>query len=181
VVGATIVLSPDAARSSKLEAAYVVLGSQGSLARGILTGAAQCPAIKIGTASTPMSVRAKPDTGSNPAFPVLVCEALIAPNASSASIEGQVLSLPNTSLKAIAVFGDTGCRLKASKKMLRNEADDDQEPGTFQDCDKQSKWPFSRLSNTLAALKPDLVIHVGDYPYRESPCPKGEQGCKDSP
>ena len=53
--------------------------------------------------------------------------------------------------------------------------------GQFQDCDRQSKWPFSRLSKTVAERKPDLVIHVGDYLYRESPCPKGDPGCKGSP
>ena len=29
--------------------------------------------------------------------------------------------------------------------------------------------------------KPDLVIHVGDYYYRETPCPEGHAGCAGSP
>jgi Calcineurin-like phosphoesterase len=33
----------------------------------------------------------------------------------------------------------------------------------------------------VAAAKPDLVIHVGDYVYRESACPPRDQGCKGSP
>jgi hypothetical protein len=37
------------------------------------------------------------------------------------------------------------------------------------------------LAAAAAALKPDLVIHVGDYLYRESPCPPGNQGCAGSP
>jgi hypothetical protein len=37
------------------------------------------------------------------------------------------------------------------------------------------------LSKTIAARKPSLVIHVGDYIYRESPCPAGDKGCKGSP
>jgi hypothetical protein len=37
------------------------------------------------------------------------------------------------------------------------------------------------VSKAIAARKPDLVIHVGDYVYRESPCPKGDRGCKGSP
>ena len=32
-----------------------------------------------------------------------------------------------------------------------------------------------------AAKHPDLVIHVGDYYYRETPCPTGDQGCAGSP
>jgi hypothetical protein len=79
------------------------------------------------------------------------------------------------------VFGDTGCRLKAAWKGTRKRGHDDHAAGQFQDCDRQSKWPFSRLSKTVAEQKPDLVIHVGDYLYRESPCPPGDAGCKGSP
>jgi hypothetical protein len=32
-----------------------------------------------------------------------------------------------------------------------------------------------------AAHHPDLVIHVGDYYYRETPCPPGERACAGSP
>src|SRR5438034_665211 len=40
----------------------------------------------------------------------------------------------------------------------------------------------ARLVTTAAAkLKPDLVIHVGDYLYRESACLPGNQGCAGSP
>src|ERR1700732_3151734 len=116
---ATLVLSPTAAQSNRLEAAYVILGSEGTIVRGILTDAAQCPTISIGNVSHPMSIRAKPDTGSNPAFPVLVCEALLPPGATSASLEGQDLPLPKGRLNAIAVFGDTGCRLKAARNTGR--------------------------------------------------------------
>jgi hypothetical protein len=182
IVGAitALVVTSAAAQPAKLEAAYVVLGSEGTVARAILTDAVQCPAITIGNASETMSIRARPDPGSNPIFPVLVCEAVIPAGATSATIEGQGLPLPTASLNAIAVLGDTGCRLKASKKRAKKEHDD-QEAGKFQDCDKQSKWPFSRLSQTVTARKPDLVVHVGDFIYRESPCPQGDKGCKGSP
>ena len=30
-------------------------------------------------------------------------------------------------------------------------------------------------------MQPDLVIHVGDYHYRESPCADGNEGCAGSP
>ena len=42
-------------------------------------------------------------------------------------------------------------------------------------------WPFARLAKAAADLKPDLVIHLGDYLYRESPCPEGNAGCAGSP
>jgi hypothetical protein len=37
------------------------------------------------------------------------------------------------------------------------------------------------VSDAAAAWRPDLVVHVGDYYYRESPCPEGHAGCAGSP
>jgi hypothetical protein len=37
------------------------------------------------------------------------------------------------------------------------------------------------VAKTAAAWKPDLVLHVGDYHYRESECPAGMAGCAGSP
>ena len=34
---------------------------------------------------------------------------------------------------------------------------------------------------SLATARPDLVIHVGDYHYREDACPAGHAGCAGSP
>ena len=181
---AALALAPAAAQTGKLEASYVVVGGDGPIARAILSGTAQCPEISIGTASQPMRIRARPETGDNPAFPVLVCETAIPAGTASAAIAGRALPLPKPTLSAIAVFGDTGCRLKDFKRKAdeKQRGDHDHhDTGQFQDCDRQSKWPFSRLAATVAARKPDLVIHVGDYVYRESACPEGDAGCKGSP
>jgi hypothetical protein len=64
------------------------------------------------------------------------------------------------------VLGDTGCRIK---------------PPALQDCNDATKWPFPVLAASAATLKPDLVIHVGDYLYRESACPTGNTGCAGTP
>jgi hypothetical protein len=69
-------------------------------------------------------------------------------------------------------------RLKAVKNGTVDSDEDDD--GKFQDCDINSQWPFSILAERIAAAKPDLVIHVGDYLYRESPCPKNDKGCAGS-
>lgn len=66
----------------------------------------------------------------------------------------------------IVVLGDTGCRLKGA---------------ALQACNDPAQWPFPQLAAAAASLKPDLVIHVGDYLYRESACPPGNQGCAGSP
>ena len=64
------------------------------------------------------------------------------------------------------MLGDTGCRIKGA---------------ALQACNDPAKWPFPQLAAAAARLKPDLVIHVGDYLYRESACPPGNQGCAGSP
>jgi hypothetical protein len=163
-------------QAQELEAVYVVLGPDGPVARVVVAGATQCPAIAIDSAPRAMSIRAKADAD----FPVLVCEAQIPADANSASIQELTLPLPKGMPNAIVVFGDTGCRLKAEKPTTR-DANDMEDAGKFQDCDGPSKWPFAKLSETVANARPDLVIHVGDYLYRESPCPAGKEGCQGSP
>ena len=167
-------------------ATYVVLGGQGAVARAVIpadtTGLAPaCPAIVVDGTSQTMSLRAASDTN----FPILVCEFVLPASAKTATIAGQALPLPPDKLKSIAVFGDTGCRLKAAKDEDEtdemDEADDAAAkagPGKYQDC--KTDWPFQTMSETIAKTKPDLVIHVGDYYYRESPC-DDHPGCNNSP
>ena len=169
-------LAPTTSQAQKLEAAYVILGAQAPVARVVITGATQCPTITIDNTPQPMSIRAEADAD----FPVLVCEARVPNRAASASVEGQALPLPNGTPDAIVAFGDTGCRLKGIDTFLRG-ADDREDAGKFQDCDDPSRWPFAQLSTTIAGAKPALVIHVGDYLYRESRCPATEAGCQGSP
>jgi hypothetical protein len=66
----------------------------------------------------------------------------------------------------ILVIGDTGCRLKGS---------------LVQPCNSPTEWPFPNIAQHAAALRPDLVIHVGDYLYRENACPAGNAGCQGTP
>jgi len=164
---------------AKLEAAYVVLGPQGPVARAVYKHATDCPSLTVDKSSQQMNVRAAAQTGKKAAFPVLVCELLLPANTTSATLGKQKLPLPPSKLSAVAVIGDTGCRLKADKSNTRDT--DHEEDGKFQDCDKKSKWPFSTLATSVAKQKPQLLVHVGDYIYRESPCPKGDKGCKGSP
>src|SRR5258708_7351828 len=103
---------PASAKAPRTEAAYVVLGAQGPVARAVLSNAARCPAIRIGKKLQRMAVRARPTV----AFPVLVCESLIPADARSARLAGQPLPLPKPRIAAIAAFGDTGCRIKSWKE-----------------------------------------------------------------
>ena len=69
-------------------------------------------------------------------------------------------------INRIVVIGDTGCRIEGS---------------AAQNCGDTAQWPFAVIAKDAAGRKPDLVIHVGDYYYREDPCPAGNRGCADSP
>jgi hypothetical protein len=165
------------------EALYVVVGAQGAVARAILLGTAQCPAIVLDNMAQPMDLRAEADIGQQARFPVTSCEKLIPAGTASASVANISMPLPKSRLQTIAVLGDTGCRMKVAVAPARSGAanTDEGEEGKFQDCNNLSQWPFPAVSRAAAASKPDLVIHVGDYLYRESPCPPSDSGCAGSP
>jgi hypothetical protein len=51
----------------------------------------------------------------------------------------------------------------------------------YQACNDPEAWPFAQVAQAVAAWDPDLIVHVGDYLYRESPCPAGMTGCEGNP
>jgi hypothetical protein len=110
----------------------------------------------------------KPALSKPSAFPVTVCEAAIRAGAKRAEVEGRRLPLAPRRIDRIAVIGDTGCRVKASDNAA-------------QACDDPRAYPFATVAARVAAWKPDVIVHVGDYLYRETPCPAGLAGCAGSP
>ena len=102
------------------------------------------------------------------AFPVVACEATVPFGAATASILTQDLPLPAGPIRRIAVIGDTGCRLNDWEKK-------------YQACNDPDAWPFAQVAQAVADWDPDLIVHVGDYLYRESPCPEGMAGCQGNP
>jgi hypothetical protein len=101
-------------------------------------------------------------------FDVLTCEATWPQGVNKARVVGRNLAAPSAAIRRIVIIADTGCRMKASEN-------------AFQACNDSLKWPFAQVAQSAAALKPDLVIHIGDIHYRESPCPQGNAGCANSP
>jgi len=171
-------LSPE--RSDPIQAAFVVLGADGQVVARVITRAEACPVLSVDDAAQPMTVRAAPATvplrptrspaeeSKASAFPVLVCDALLGARAIRASVGRRVLPVPKPEPQRIVVLGDTGCRLKGSE-------------GIFQACNDPDAWPFADVAAAAAAMHPDLVVHVGDYHYRENACPAGNAGCAGSP
>ena len=152
---------PALARSSSKTYAWVELVKGGAEIRAVVA-ADKCPDAVIDGHAMALQVRA-PATA---AFPVTVCQLKVPPHAAQAAIGGDPLPLPRPAPRRILIFGDTGCRLKGT---------------LVQDCNDPRAWPFADVARRAAAEHPDLVIHVGDYYYRETPCPGGHAGCLGSP
>ncbi|MEJ0064123.1 MAG: metallophosphoesterase [Caulobacteraceae bacterium] len=141
--------------------AWVELTDRGAQAR-LITATAACPAVALDGKLTPMTKRVGPSAE----FPLTVCQLPLPKGVRLASVRGIALPVPIAEPHRVLIFGDTGCRLKGSD---------------IQNCDDPKDWPFGVVSRLAAAHHPDLVVHVGDYYYRESPCPAGRAGCAGSP
>jgi hypothetical protein len=178
---ALVVTGGAQAADDPITAAYVLLGENGAAVARVITSAPACPTIQADGKSLSMHLRA--DSGTEPlrttrsdpkdskpsAFPVLTCEATVPTGVAKAVVGGHALALPVVLPKRIVVIGDTGCRLKAS---------DD----AYQACNAPNQYPFAKVAAAAAAWKPDLVVHVGDYLYRENACKIGKHpGCAGSP
>ena len=168
-----------AAAPAAADTAYVVMGDGGAVARVVTTDTA-CPVLSVDGRAAPMAVRAAAMTvaqrptasaleNSKPsAFPVTVCEGRLPPHAHHAAIGGVALPLPHRAVRRLVVIGDTGCRIKAADHAA-------------QGCTDPAAFPFARIAARAAADRPDLVVHVGDYLYRENPCPDTAHQCDGSP
>ena len=92
----------------------------------------------------------------SPQFDDLVCDAALTGNAKRIRVGNRELPRPARDPRTVVVLGDTGCRIGGL---------------TAQSCDDPAAWPFPRIVRSIAAVHPDLVVHVGDYLYRENACP----------
>ncbi len=132
--------------------AWISYGPGNPVARTIVTDGGGCPEITVDGRTHRMRVHATPAKG----YDVTVCQAELLPSARKAVI-GSGAVLPAHKLgrhERIVLVGDTGCRRKAG--------------GAPQDCNDPAKWPFAKIAASIAAWDPDVVLHVGDYYYREA-------------
>ena len=135
--------------------AWIQLVQGGAEARAATT-LSHCPILSIDGRLAPMQTRAP----AGPLYPLALCQLKLPAGARQVLLGATPLPLPKGPPQRILVFGDTGCRVKE---------------GLVQDCNNPRGWPFAQVVRRAAAHHPDLVIHVGDYYYRESPCPAGER------
>jgi predicted phosphodiesterase len=128
----------------------------------VITSASACPAAQVD--GHPLSLMVREAATNN--FPVTTCQATLPVRARHVKVAGVTLQTEPARLERIIIIGDTGCRLKGP---------------LVQDCNDVKRWPFPLVAEHAAAKQPDLIIHVGDYYYRESPCPPNAAGCMGSP
>ena len=150
---------------------WTQLGPGGSVSlRSIVAEGSACPQAVVDGARVPLRPRAgatlarearrpSPDNPAfRPDFAVTSCAATLPVNARQARIGNDAVPMPAADPRRIVVVGDTGCRIKVPAS---GPAD------PLQDCASASEWPWPRIAAAAAATGPDLVIHLGDYHYRE--------------
>lgn len=143
---------------------WIEIGPNGKTIARVITKESACPTIIVDqTKILAMSVRAVKSKD----YAVTVCEAIVPFDAKSLKIDKQFLALPKKNPQRIVVIGDAGCRIKSG--------------APAQACNDPNKWPFAKIAAQASKFKPDLIIHVGDYHYREAPCPIYAEGCANSP
>jgi hypothetical protein len=162
LIGA-LFFSTASAKAQALTPVWVELGDNGDVvARVVVNDAQDCPAIEVSGQPMQMALRQPIPVGFPPA-----CEFAFPSRTKSASVNGIALALPKPNPARVVAIGDTGCRIKGRQ---------------IQDCNDPAHWPFRQVAAGVAHEKPGLVIHVGDYLYRESPCPAASEAmCGGSP
>lgn len=145
-----VVGAADAAGAPAVRYAWVQWAFDGRPHVRVVTSGG-CPSLFAGARSVPMQLR----DGPRPGFSDTVCDAVY-PAAGAASVAGLALPAIPRAPTRIAVFGDTGCRVQGSN---------------LQACNDPVRWPMPTVVKSMVAAHPQLVIHVGDYYYRESACP----------
>lgn len=145
-------------------AAWVQYVPDGLALRAVVAAGQPCPAVRSGNGSRPMQLRAAPGeaiaaapvttaaAAPDRSFPVAVCEADARGLTGAIDVGGRPLRLPRAAPQRIVIVGDSGCRLLGDRA---------------QNCLDDAAWPWPRIAASAARLQPDLVIHVGDYHYRE--------------
>ena len=170
------------------QSAWVEIGANNQAIARLLTPYTTCPEITVNGTTSPMTVRALPATlplrttstdttlaaamtsgNSKPSvFTNTTCEFLLPPSTTAfATAAGFKLPLPKPVVNRVVIVGDTGCRISIGN--------------VYQACGDPTQWPFPTISTLAASMQPDLVLHVGDYEYRDNPCPAGNTACAGQP
>jgi len=138
----------------------------GRLARAIVTDGDRCPPVVVGGVHEVMEVRR---FAARAEFPILLCEARL-DAMSDAWIGNQHLPVRPANVTDMIVIGDTGCRITHY---------------AWQACSDGEKWPFGSVASNAARLigsnVQPVILHLGDFHYREKPCADANWRCTRTP
>jgi Calcineurin-like phosphoesterase/FG-GAP-like repeat len=138
----------------------------GRLVRAIVTDGDRCPSVVVSGVPEVMEVRRPP--AAKP-FPILLCEARL-DAMSDAWIGNQHLPVRPANVTDMIVLGDTGCRITHFR---------------LQECSDGEKWPFASVASKAARIigsnVQPVILHLGDFHYREKPCADADAGCGGTP
>src|SRR5580704_13568530 len=163
-VAAVMVLNGGAAFAQKIAGPWVELAADNRLSVRIVVGSgvAACPEV----VADGKTIEARQRGAADGPFPITVCTADVSAGTAKLTVGGVPVPALPAAINRIVVMGDTGCRVEGK---------------ALQDCNDPKQWPFPVIANRAAAKQPDLVIHVGDYYYRETACPPDHAGCAGTP
>ncbi|MCL1124877.1 metallophosphoesterase family protein [Shewanella surugensis] len=123
-----------------------------------------CPNMSINNKSSKIQVRALATVH----YPTLVCRTLLPLSAHQITLNKQLFAINPAPVKRIILIGDAGCKAHDYEQF-------------YQFYNNPSLWPSHQTSTQITLLNPDLIIHTGDYIYRESPSPKNNDNCANTP
>lgn len=159
--------SPPVRRPVEPLAAWTQLAPAGGLdIRAAVPAGAACPLAEVDGEMRPLERRAAdevfPSAAAGLPFGADSCQLRLSAGQNRQIRVGQrtlaVLPVKPEAVQRIVVVGDTGCRVKLG-------ADGKGDP--LQACWHPLAWPWSRIAEAAAATKPQVVIHLGDFHYRE--------------
>jgi hypothetical protein len=141
--------------------AWLQYAADGEPHARVVVSDAVCPSLTVEGRAEPMHQRAS----KSPQFNDTVCDAAIPARARDVKVGDRELPVPAYEPQVVVVLGDTGCTLSGA---------------IAQSCNDPAAWPFPQIARSIAALHPNLIVHVGDMLYREGPC-RLLARCADSP
>lgn len=135
-------------------------GNPVAMARAIVERATSCPVLQRASGAWQgMTPRERPPGGHFEQ--ILVCETLYPlGEAAAVLVDGRRLELPKVSAstpRRVLLMGDSGCR-----------GDVEHKPQSCSGDGFTKVWPFGAIADNEERLAADLIIHAGDYNYRNT-------------
>lgn len=150
----------------KTKYSWIALGKNDTQIAHAIVESSTCPHVKVDGVLYDMISRSK-DIKVEAFDQITSCEFVLPKNSKDVQIDGVTLTKVSNKRKKIAIVGDTGCRVGKTRVQNCNNIDGYGEP-----------WPFEKIAENIAKHDPDLIIHLGDYFYRDVKCPVGNKGCE---